>query len=161
MADAELASRFSPDKALEPDVEAELRSMMRLYDLSAEDLFFKWESHCIRMERDVAAMSLAEVRALKRGIQDELEERRRREAAHAHAATGRRRVGVPTPGKAAADVFGMLDGLVPGTPASGRKLAPRAPGSGGAARRAGAASSPLAGGTMADQLQAVNGLPEG
>ncbi|KAF4584505.1 DNA polymerase alpha subunit B [Ophiocordyceps camponoti-floridani] len=49
---------------------------MRLYELSAEDLVFKWESFCLRREHDARLVTVAAVRDLKRGIQEELERER-------------------------------------------------------------------------------------
>lgn len=131
MADAELKARFAPDRELEPDVLGELQSMMRLHGLSAEDLFFKWESYCIRMEVDAQAPTLAAVRSLKQSIQDALEESRRL----AQAKPERRAAATL---RAAADVRGLLDGLVPGTPAA------RAPGSRGGGSGSGSGSGSAA-----------------
>lgn len=73
MADeAAFLEHFSPDTPLEPDVLAELKSTARLHGLSAEDLFYKWESYCIRLEAEASAVTLAAVRNFKQGIQDEL-----------------------------------------------------------------------------------------
>ncbi|POR35673.1 DNA polymerase alpha subunit B, partial [Tolypocladium paradoxum] len=157
MADAELQSRFSPNKPLEADVLAELQSTMRLHDLSAEDLFFKWESYCIELDLDAQEVSLRAVRNLKAGIQDALEKSSHR-AATQHQAKGERRINA-TPRAAGADVFGMLDGLVPSTPAGGR-LGSKG---GASARRRmetprGAVGGSPAGG-MRDQLSAMNGVP--
>ncbi|KAM4056258.1 DNA polymerase alpha/epsilon subunit [Hirsutella rhossiliensis] len=158
MADAELASRFSPNAPLEPDVLAELQSMMRLHGLSPEDLFFKWESYCIRMELDAQVLSLSAIRNLKQNIQDALEKSQRQAA---HVKSERKATATPRP---ATDVLGMLDGLIPSTPASaaaGRIARGAGSGSGSAARRKmetpGVASSPAA--NMKDQLRAMGGAP--
>ena len=159
MADTELQSRFSPNKPLEEDVRAELESIMRVHNLSAEDLFFKWESYCIKLDLDAQAISLSAVRNLKQNIQDALEKTQRQ----AQVKTERKVAATPKPKASAkgADVFGMLDSLVPSTPATGGRLS-RIPGSGSALKRridtpgAGISSSPA--GSMADQLKA-NGLP--
>ena len=165
MADAELQSIFSPNKPLEPDLASELQSIMRLHDLSAEDLFFKWESYCIKMDVDAQEISIQAVRNLKRTIQDALEN------SHRQAQIKTERKVVATPGGARArggggggggDVFGMLDGLVPSTPATGAKLG-RTQGTGSASRRKietpkGVVGSSPAGG-MGEQLKAMNGLP--
>ncbi|PNY25316.1 DNA polymerase alpha subunit B [Tolypocladium capitatum] len=156
MADAELQSRFSPNKPLEPDVLAELQSMMRLHDLSAEDLFFKWESYCIELDLDAHEASLRAVRNLKASIQDALEK-----SSHRHGQQGERKINA-TPKAGGADVFGMLDGLVPSTPAAGGRGRLGGKGSASAKRRmetprAGAGSSPAGG--MRHQLHAMDGLP--
>lgn len=165
MADAELQSFFARNQALEPDVLAELQSMMRLHDLSAEDLFFKWESYCIKMDLDAqAAVSLPNVRALKQDIQDALEKSHRQAQVKTE-----RKVVAATPravnqGKAGGgDVFGMLDGLVPSTPVAGGKLNRSAAGGSGSALKRkmetpkGLGSSPAGG--MKEQLKSMNGLP--
>ncbi|KJZ75026.1 hypothetical protein HIM_05512 [Hirsutella minnesotensis 3608] len=90
MADAaELKARFSPAKELEADVLAELQSMLRLHGLSAEDLYFKWESYCIRMDVDAQEPSLEGVRSLKRSLQDALEKSNREQAAQQGARLAR------------------------------------------------------------------------
>jgi DNA polymerase alpha subunit B len=71
---AELNERFAAgDKKLEPDMVAELQSIMRMHSLSVQDLFFKWESYCIKMDLDGTTLSVDNLRNLKRDIQDALE----------------------------------------------------------------------------------------
>jgi DNA polymerase alpha subunit B len=115
---AELNERFgSGDKPLEADVLAELQSIMRIHQLDAQDLFFKWESYCIKMDLDGATVvSYNTARAFKKDLQDALE-RNHRAAPQLKAD---KRVGA-TPRAAAkggSDVFGMLEGLT--TPGTGR-----------------------------------------
>lgn len=157
MADAEIQSRFAPNGALEPDVLSELQSMARLHDISAEDLYFKWESYCIKMDVDAQAVTLSNVRGLKQSIQDELEKSQRR----VQLKNERKMAPTPRP-KASAkggDVFGMLDGLVPSTPATGGRLH-KMPGSGGGSLRKrmdaprDIPSSPAAG--LNEQLKSMN-----
>jgi DNA polymerase alpha subunit B len=71
----ELTTLFArpPGTTLEPEITAELQSIMRLHHLSPQDLFFKWESYCIKMDRDDLAPSLDMIRGLKQDIQDALE----------------------------------------------------------------------------------------
>ncbi|KAL9471361.1 hypothetical protein ACSS6W_009302 [Trichoderma asperelloides] len=125
MAGEEIQSRFAPNGTLEPDVVSELESMARLHDISTEDLYFKWESYCIKMDVDTQAVTLSNVRGLKQGIQDELEKSQHRvqlKNERKMAPTSRSK-----PGAKGGDVFGMLDGLVPSTPSTGRLN--KAPGS--------------------------------
>ncbi|KAM5342447.1 hypothetical protein ACJ41O_013413 [Fusarium nematophilum] len=157
MADADLQNRFSPHKPLEPDVLSELQSILRLHSLSPEDLFFKWESYCIKLDLDAQAVTLEALRNLKQSIQDELEKSQRQ----VHVKTERKVAGTPRGVAKGGDVFGMLDGLVPSTPTAGGKLN-RGVGSGSALKRKvetpkGLTSSPAAG--MNEQLKALNGLP--
>lgn len=159
MADDELQSRFSPNGSLEPDIVTELQSIMNLHNLSAEDLYLKWDSYCLKMDMDAQAVSLSSVRGLKQTILDTLKQDNSRRAQVKTAATPR--PGANTRG-GGADVFGMLDGLVPSTPATGSKLK-----SGGSASglrkktetpKSTLGSSPAAQG-MNDQLKAMNGTP--
>jgi DNA polymerase alpha subunit B len=157
MADADLQDRFSPNKPLEPDVLSELQSIMRLHSLSPEDLFFKWESYCIKLDTDAQIVTLEGLRNLKQSIQDELEKTQRQ----VHVKTERKVAATPRGGAKGGDVFGMLDGLVPSTPGSGGKLS-RTLATGSAFKRKmetpkGLTSSPATG--MSDQLKSMNGLP--
>ncbi|KHO01477.1 DNA polymerase alpha, subunit B [Metarhizium album ARSEF 1941] len=157
MAESDIQTRFSPDSPLEPDVLSEIQSILRLHDLSVDDLFFKWESYCIKMDLDAqAGLSLSRIRNLKQSIQDELE--------RGHRATqvrNERKVVNATPkGNPGGDVFGMLDGLVPSTPATGRLSRAGAAGGSGALKKRmdglRVGSSPVG---MGDQLRALKGLP--
>jgi DNA polymerase alpha subunit B len=114
---AELAERFgTAGKALEPDVEAELRSIMRLHDLSVEDMFFKWDAYCIKMDSNDLKATPEVLRAFKQSLQDALERSTRTQA----NIKPEKRVGATprTVTKNNSDVFGMLDGLT--TPSAGR-----------------------------------------
>jgi DNA polymerase alpha subunit B len=166
MAADEMQARFAPNGALEADVLGELQSMARLHDISAEDLYFKWESYCIKMDADAQAVTLDGVRGLKQSIQDELEKAQRRVQLKSE------RKSAPTPrpkaggrgGAGGADVFGMLDGLVPSTPGSasarflGGSGSGKTPGSGGLRRRMemqrDIPSSPAAG--LNEQMKSMN-----
>ncbi|KAH6892300.1 DNA polymerase alpha subunit B N-terminal-domain-containing protein [Thelonectria olida] len=156
MADADVQSLFSPNKPLEPDVLSELESILRLHDLSAEDLYFKWESYCIKLDLDAQEISLDAVRNLKQNIQDALEKSNRQ----VHIKQERRIAGTPRAGARSGNVTNMLDGLIPSTPSGGGKLG-RAAGSGSALKRKmatphGLTSSPAAG--LAEQLKNMNTL---
>ncbi|KAL2176442.1 DNA polymerase alpha subunit B N-terminal-domain-containing protein [Thermothelomyces heterothallicus CBS 202.75] len=112
---AELNERFgSGNKDLEADQVAELKSIMRLHQLSVQDLFFKWESYGMKMGMDDFQPSIDNLRAFKQNLQDELA---RSSRSQAHIKTERRAGATPRVGKGG-DVFGMLDGLA--TPAQGR-----------------------------------------
>ncbi len=103
---AELSERFAPPggKEIDPDVVAELQSIMRLHELSAQNLFFKWESYCMRMEADEIRPSMERLRAFKHDLQDALE-RTIRSQAHTKA---EKRVGAtPRATVKNGDVFGM------------------------------------------------------
>ncbi|KAK8017586.1 DNA polymerase alpha- subunit B [Apiospora rasikravindrae] len=117
MADAdvqELNERFAVgDQQLEPDMLAELQSIMRMHSLSVQDLFFKWESYCIKMDMDEMRLSVENLRSLKREIQDALERENRDRQAHV-VKTERKTGATPrtTIKNNAGDYLGgMLDGL--------------------------------------------------
>ncbi|KAH8664143.1 DNA polymerase subunit alpha B [Xylariales sp. PMI_506] len=125
MADAdvqELNELFAPgDKKLEPDMLAELQSIMRMHSLSPHDLFFKWESYCIKMEMEELKLSVDTLRALKRDIQDTLERENRSQQAHVVKTEKRAGATPRTASKAGSnDVYGMLEGLVPNTPGTAK-----------------------------------------
>lgn len=154
MAETDIQSRFSPNNPLEPDVLYEIQSILRLHDFSVDDLFFKWDAYCIRMDLDaLSAISLQNIRNMKQSIQDELEKSHR-----ATQVRSERKVTATPKGDSGSDVFGMLDGLVPSTPAAGSKLGNRGAGSGLKKRMDGLKvnSSPAG---MRDQLKAMNGFP--
>ncbi|KAL2760463.1 hypothetical protein ACRALDRAFT_2024434 [Sodiomyces alcalophilus JCM 7366] len=118
-AEGELNERFtSGTEPLDPSVLAELQSIMRLHDVSVEDLFYKWESYCIKMDYDAATLSLDPVRGFKQHIQDSLENATRGQPQTQVKTKTERRSGA-TPRAPRGDVFAMLDGLVPNTPGSG------------------------------------------
>jgi len=118
----ELNAQFgSPDKPLEPDVLAELQSIMRLHSLSVQDLFYKWEAYSIKMGLDANAVALDIVRQFKQNLQDELERTTRgttRGTHNVHVKTEKRTGAAPRAANKGSDVFGMIDGLT--TPAPGR-----------------------------------------
>lgn len=71
----ELNSLFvlPPATHLEPDVLGELQSVRRLHAISPQELFFKWESYCIKMGSEDVKLDLDTVRAFKKDVQESLE----------------------------------------------------------------------------------------
>ncbi|KAL2889360.1 DNA polymerase alpha subunit B [Ceratocystis lukuohia] len=123
---ADLATFFPNAERLEPDIITELSSIMRLHELSVEDLFYKWESFCIKMECESANISLESVRSFKRDVQDALERSMRMQTSVAVTGSARRNVqsggsamGTPRAPVRTGDVFGMLEGLMQ-TPGSNK-----------------------------------------
>ncbi|KAI0533260.1 DNA polymerase alpha subunit B N-terminal-domain-containing protein [Xylaria digitata] len=123
MADAEtqeLNERFATGgQPLEHDILVGLQNIMQLHSLSAQDLFFKWESYCIKMEMDDMKLSVRTLDALKQDLLDALERNNR---SHQVQIKTEKRAGA-TPRAAVkngGDVFGMLEGMVPSTPAAGK-----------------------------------------
>ncbi|KAI0969793.1 DNA polymerase alpha/epsilon subunit B [Xylaria arbuscula] len=123
MADAEtqeLNELFgSGGQPLEHNVLVELKSIMQLHSISAQDLFFKWESYCIKLDMDEMKLSVQTLGALKQDLLDALERSNR---AHQVQIKTEKRVGATprTATKNSGDVFGMLEGMVPSTPGSGK-----------------------------------------
>lgn len=115
---AELNDRFGNGvQDLQPDVVAELESIMRLHELSVQDLFYKWESYCIKMDMDEQKAEVATLRAFKQDLQDALERSHRTQA----VSKPEKRFGAtPRTATKGADVFGMLDGLT--TPGAVRSV---------------------------------------
>ncbi|KAL0263555.1 DNA-directed DNA polymerase alpha subunit pol12 [Diplodia seriata] len=127
----------SPNATLPQDVLLELQSLLRLHSISPQELFYKWESYSIKMGPDTT-LTLKTARDFKKDIQETLERENRAKAAHARS--DRRTVAPSRAGASNADVFGVLDGLVPGTPNG----ASRTPVNGSAAKRKSAFDSPAA-----------------
>lgn len=114
----ELNALFAPNSSngLEPDVLFELESIMRLHDLPAQELFYKWESYSMKIGRD-DALDIDTVRELKKDIQDSLE----REIRKVHIKPERRTGATPRNAKGfqnSDDIFGMLENGSPGTPSA-------------------------------------------
>lgn len=102
---ADLNDRFAPaGKQLEPDVVAELQSIMRMHQLSLQALFFKWESYCIKMDMDEMAPSMEGLRAFKQDLQDALERNNRTQV---HVKTEKRVSATPRTAIKTGDVFNM------------------------------------------------------
>ncbi|KAI5283661.1 DNA-directed DNA polymerase alpha subunit pol12, partial [Ascosphaera aggregata] len=129
-----LRELFSPanPSALGPDILFELQSIQRLHAISVQELFYKWESFCMKMGAEETRLTLDNVRALKRDIQEALDRESR--AKHVVRNQENRRGGsmVRTKtGNPNIDIFGMyveygratrrdekmLDDIVPTTPA--------------------------------------------
>lgn len=91
------------DKGLGQDVVVEMQSIMRLHNLSPQDLFFKWESYCIKMDIESALPTYEKMRVFKQDLQDALEKSTRTQA---HSKPERRAGATPRAAKGA-DVFGM------------------------------------------------------
>ena len=101
---AELNRLFAAgDQQLQPDVVFDLESTMRMHQLSPEDLFYKWESYCIKMDMDNSNLNITTARALKQDIQDALEKSNRTQA---HVKQDKRLAATPR-AAVKGDVFGM------------------------------------------------------
>jgi len=63
----------SSSTPLSKEVITEMRSILRLHSISPQELFYKWESYCLKMGAEETVMDLETVRSLKRDIQEALE----------------------------------------------------------------------------------------
>jgi len=113
-----LADLFAPSAggSLSDDVANELHHILRLLDLSAQELFFKWESYVIKMGVENTKLDSKTVRAFKKDLQDALERESRAKGHVVHQSAAKRIAATPRRG-GGGDVFGMLDGMVSATPA--------------------------------------------
>ncbi|PWY66118.1 DNA polymerase [Aspergillus heteromorphus CBS 117.55] len=126
----ELFAAAAPD-GIPKDILAELQSTLRIHSISAQELFYKWESYCLKMGPDELKLDLSTVRLFKKDVQDTLE---RESRGRAGRQTEKRVAPTATPrASVKSDVFGMLDGLTPNTSRSN---------AGSAKRKADFASSP-------------------
>lgn len=99
----ELFAATFPD-GLPKDVLAELQSILRVHSMTAEELFYKWESYSMKMGDEVK-LTMETVRGFKQDVQEALERESRGKAGRQHE----KRVAVTATPRAAAgaDVFGM------------------------------------------------------
>ncbi|KAI5295383.1 DNA-directed DNA polymerase alpha subunit pol12, partial [Ascosphaera acerosa] len=145
--EAALRELFSPadPSALDQEILNELQSMQRLHAISAQELFYKWESFCMKMGAAETRLTLQNVRALKRDVQEALDresrakhvirnQENRRATLNGHGSGSG--VGGANSGNGGAmavrtrhggtnagvgGIMGMLDDIVPTTPASGKR----------------------------------------
>ncbi|EEY21402.1 DNA polymerase subunit alpha B [Verticillium alfalfae VaMs.102] len=119
MADAELQERFgSGHDSIEPDVINEMQSIMRLYELSAEDLYYKW-GVLLHQDGDGCGDSLRS-RLCETSSRIFRMPWRKNTRQQTQVKTEKRAGATPRAARAGGDVYGMLDGLLPNTPASAR-----------------------------------------
>ncbi|KAJ4423338.1 DNA-directed DNA polymerase alpha subunit pol12 [Gnomoniopsis sp. IMI 355080] len=155
---SELNERFGAnDKGLGQDVIVEMQSIMRLHDLSPEDLYFKWESYCIKMDMEAGQPSFEKMHDFKQGLQNDLEKSTRTQV---HSKPDKR-VGATPRATKGGDVFGMIDGLIPNTPAA-RKSATKkkeTPVSRVKSEFAGSSPDHKSPASVKDQLDSMGALP--
>jgi DNA polymerase alpha subunit B len=104
---ADLNSLFAPSSALSPDIMGELESMLRLYSISPQELFYKWESYSLKMGSEDTKLNLDTVRMFKKDVQDGLG----RDTNGRHVGRGSERksnvAATPRGATIGSDVFGM------------------------------------------------------
>lgn len=101
----ELNALFAPATAdsLAPDVLGELQSVLRIHATTPQELSYKWESYTMKMDLESTNVTLENVRAFKKDMQEALERESR-----AKASRSTERKGHATPrGGAFGDTFGM------------------------------------------------------
>ncbi|KAE9980946.1 hypothetical protein EG327_006398 [Venturia inaequalis] len=114
---AELTERFAPPNGeLKPEILTELQSILRLHNISPEELSYKWESYCMKMGAEETKMDLKTTRDFKKDLLETVERESRAKAAKIN---DKRNVNATPRATMGSDVFGMLDGLVPNTPRTG------------------------------------------
>lgn len=105
-----LNALFSPaENGLEQDVLGVLESIMRLYSINAQELFWKWESYCLKMGPEDTKLDLPTARMFQKDVQDSLENN------HQGKQSTRKPTVTATPRSTVKsnDVYGMLDELTP------------------------------------------------
>jgi DNA polymerase alpha subunit B len=101
----ELTERFAPpDGELKPEILTELQSILRLHNISPEELSYKWESYCMKMGAEETNMDLKTTRDFKKDLLETTE----RESRAKHAKnTDKRTVNATPRAGMGSDVFGM------------------------------------------------------
>jgi DNA polymerase alpha subunit B len=98
---------FTPSTPLSPDVMGELESILHLYSISPQELFYKWESFSLKMGSEDTNLDLDTVRMFKKDVQDDLE----RNTHDRHTGRGSERKSnlsaTPRSATTGGDVFGM------------------------------------------------------
>ena len=101
----ELFGATFPD-GLPKDILTELQSILRIHLITAEELFYKWESYSIKMGEEVK-LNMDTVRSFKQDVQEALE----RESRSKIGRQAEKRAPVTATPRAATstDVFGMYE----------------------------------------------------
>jgi DNA polymerase alpha subunit B len=106
-ATTELQERFAPpNEELKPEILSELQSIIRLHQISPEELSYKWESYCMKLGAEETKMDLKTTRDFKKDLQDSLEQESRIKMLK-RGDQKRAVVATPRAGVGADDVFGM------------------------------------------------------
>lgn len=105
---------FAPTgDGLSPDVLAVLDSTQRLHSITAQELFYKWESYCLKMGSEETRLDLDTARMFQKDVQDQLERGNQGKASHPTTSARKPNVGATPRTANSNDVFGMLDELTP------------------------------------------------
>jgi DNA polymerase alpha subunit B len=102
--DNEIGELFSvPNTDLHSAIIAELKSTLRIHNVSAEDLSFKWESYCLKMGSEDTHLDLKTIQDFKKDLTETLERESRSKVGKP---AERRAVATPRTGLGG-DVFDM------------------------------------------------------
>jgi DNA polymerase alpha subunit B len=98
---------FAPaSDGLSPDILGVLESILRLHSISEQELFYKWESYCLKMGSEETKLDLNTVRMFQKDVQESLE--RSYQGKHNSRDSARKSTVGSTPRAAGnSDVFGM------------------------------------------------------
>jgi DNA polymerase alpha subunit B len=100
----DLKERLAPVGAeLEPDVLAELQSIIRIHSIDVQEIWFKWEAYSMKMGAEDLKMTIETARALKEDIREGLERENRKQ----HLQSNKRGGATPRNVSSNGDVFGM------------------------------------------------------
>ena len=91
---------------LPAEVSMELQSIANLHSLSAQEVFFKWESYCLKMGSEDTKLDYETVRAFKKDLQEGLE-REARGKPHVRGSERRNVHATPRGAGGSSDVLGM------------------------------------------------------
>lgn len=101
----EITERFAPPNGeLEPEILTELLSILRLHNISPEELSFKWESYCLKMGAEETKMDLETTRDFKKDLKETLERESRVKTAKSN---DKRTINATPRAGMGNDVFGM------------------------------------------------------
>ena len=84
----------TPGAELPADVQSELQAILRLHDIDAQELFYKWESYVIKMGVETTNMDYKTVKDFKKNLEDALD---RESRAKNHVVQSATKKTAPTP----------------------------------------------------------------
>ncbi|EGD96639.1 DNA polymerase alpha/primase associated subunit [Trichophyton tonsurans CBS 112818] len=112
----ELFGGSFPD-GLPQDVLGELLSILQLHAIEPQELFYKWESYCMKMAGEETVLNLDTVRSFKRSLHDAIERESRAKTQMRGAEKRNTGPAAPRPAAGANQgIFDILDDFAPNTP---------------------------------------------
>ena len=105
---------FSPTgDGLDPSVLEVLESVQRLFSISPQEIFYKWESYCLKMGSEETKLDLDTARMFQKDVQDNFERNAQQGKPMGRASEKKTAVSATPRGVTNGDVFGMLDEITP------------------------------------------------